>query len=80
MATFDPKPEQAIQIGGQTYTFVRHEHARAMNIVHASTGAKGTVYRLRDAQKGFYALKVFHEQWRIPQIVTVNGAITAHFR
>jgi hypothetical protein len=79
MANLTPKTAfgKTIRIDQQDYTFV--PHTTALPMAYAQSGGKGTVYQLKGRDGQYWALKVFHPQFRHPRITTINGALKENY-
>jgi hypothetical protein len=68
-ARFSPQPGQTIRIGSSSYRFDRDEAVTAFPIVFKDgSGRRSEVYRLEKSGGGRFALKVFKERFREPDL------------
>ncbi len=76
---FRPKANDRITLNGIEYSFAPHPHASSL--AHGQEGGRATVYRLNAASNTLYetkALKVFKDQYRIPQIGEISDKLAQY--
>ena len=66
---FEPKPDQQIYIGSEKFRFEAARDVKAFKTVFMdASGRRSMVYRLANSRKNKYALKVFREKFRSPDL------------